>query len=78
MPRKPSIPAYRLHKPSGRAKVKIGQRIIYLGKYGTDESREAYAKVLADFLSGRTIEPPKPTSLGVITPKLIIGVVVAR
>ncbi len=73
MPRKPKIPAYSLHKPSGLAVVKVKQRSIYLGEYGSDESREAYARIIADLLAGRPITPqaaPKkgnPTLLPTIT-----------
>lgn len=58
MPRKTRVPGYLLHKPSGRAIVKVRGRIIYLGAHGSDESREAYARIIADLLAGRTIAPP--------------------
>ena len=32
MAAKPRIPSYCLHKPSGRAVVKVKGKIIYLGK----------------------------------------------
>ncbi len=37
------VPSYRLHKPSGQARVIINDEHIYLGRYGSDESREKYA-----------------------------------
>ena len=43
--RKP--PKYSLHKPSGQAKVRSGGRTVYLGKYGSPESKEAYARFIA-------------------------------
>jgi integrase len=53
MPRStPSIPKYSLHKPSGRARVRIGGRDIYLGAYGSPESKEAYNRVIAEHLAG--------------------------
>jgi hypothetical protein len=52
MPRStPSIPKYSRHKPSGRARVRIGGRDIYLGAYGSPESKEAYNRVIAEHLA---------------------------
>lgn len=39
MAKRPRIPKYSLHKPSGRARVILNGRHIFLGKYGSDESR---------------------------------------
>ena len=47
MPRQ-SVPSYRLHKPSGQARTIIHGRHIYLGKYNSPESREKYARLLAE------------------------------
>ncbi|MCO6044633.1 site-specific integrase [Aeoliella sp. ICT_H6.2] len=79
MARPPKVPSYSLHKPSGRAVVKVKGRSIYLGKYGSDESRDAYARIVADLLAGRPIEKPD-TNRGNPTPKpsLTIGELVAR
>ena len=46
MPRKP-VPSYRLHKASGQARTIINGRHIYLGKYGSPESRQRYALLFA-------------------------------
>ncbi len=43
--RKP--PAYRLHKPTGQAVVRIDGRDFYLGRHGTDASHEAYRRLIA-------------------------------
>ena len=48
MPRKKCIPAYRLHKPSGQVRVIIDCRHVYLGQYGSPESRETYARLIAE------------------------------
>jgi integrase len=49
MPRQSShVPAYRLHKPSGQARVIIKGEHVYLGKYGSTESREKYARLIAE------------------------------
>jgi integrase len=41
------VPAYGLHKASGQARVKHRGKSIYLGKYGTPESKDAYARFIA-------------------------------
>jgi integrase len=41
------LPKYSSHKPSGQAKVRFNGRTIYLGKYGSPESKEAYARFIA-------------------------------
>jgi hypothetical protein len=50
------VPKYRLHRTSGRAVVTLpapgrGQRghDVFLGKYGSRESRQQYAQVLAEW-----------------------------
>jgi hypothetical protein len=40
-------PSYRHHKPSKQAFVQFKKRRIYLGKYDTPESQEAYNRFLA-------------------------------
>ena len=51
-PRK-TVPKYSHHKPSGRAYVRVPdgpgrRRVIYLGAFGTPESRDAYALEIAN------------------------------
>ena len=46
--RKGHVPSYRLHKPSGQARVIINREHIYLGPYGSPESREKYARLIAE------------------------------
>jgi hypothetical protein len=43
------VPSYSLHKASGQARIVIGGRSIYLGKYGSPESHEAYARAVTKF-----------------------------
>ncbi len=45
------IPKYRLHKPSGLAVVRLNGRDVYLGQHGTEESRQRYEQVIAEWLS---------------------------
>ena len=72
MPRRPSVPAYRLHKQSGQAVVTLRhpatglRRDILLGRQGTPESQREYARVLAEIAAGsvppgRAAPPPRPT-----------------
>lgn len=60
MPRSksPSVPSYRLHKPSGRAVVRLNERDYYLGPHGTEQSRAAYERLIAEWIShGRQMPP---------------------
>ena len=58
MPRtQKGIPCYCLHRPSGKAVVRLNGRDHYLGSYGTEESRLAYDRKIAEWLaSGRRVE----------------------
>ena len=72
MSRKPGhVPAYRLHKPSGQARVIVGGEHIYLGRYGSAESREKYARIIAESTTGQV--GVKPTNNGGDLPKLSIN-----
>jgi hypothetical protein len=51
MPKRP--PKYSLHKPSGRARVRINGKDIYLGDYESRESRERYNQIVAKWLTGK-------------------------
>ena len=53
MPRRTGhVTAYRLHRASGQARVIVNREHIYLGKFGAPESREEYARVLAELNAG--------------------------
>jgi hypothetical protein len=45
------LPNYRLHKGSGQALVQIDGQRIYLGKHGTEESKEKYHRVVGEWLA---------------------------
>ena len=45
------IPAYRLHKPTGQAVVRLDGRDIYLGKHDSPASREKYRRTVAEWLT---------------------------
>src|SRR4051794_17132150 len=51
------IPAYRLHKPTGQAVVRLNGRDFYLGKHGTEASHEAYRRTVAEWL---VTDRPRP------------------
>ena len=43
------IPSYRLHKPSQQAVVRIEGKDLYLGRYGTRDSRSKDARWIAEW-----------------------------
>lgn len=43
-----SVPRYLHHKPSGQARVCVGNREVYLGVYNSPESLEAYRRLIAE------------------------------
>lgn len=53
MPRpKTSLPAYCLHKTSGRAVVFIDRKPVYLGKFNSPEARRKYGEIIANLSKG--------------------------
>jgi len=58
-----SVPRYTLHKPTGYARVRIGGKDHYLGVYGSPDSHQRYAALIADWQS-RQGESPKNLTLG--------------
>lgn len=61
MPKTARIPSYKLHKASGQARVIIRGRQIYLGAFGSPESQEKYARLIAEFAVGKEPEQSKPS-----------------
>lgn len=55
-------PKYRLHKGSGQALVQINGERIYLGKYDTEESKEQYRRLVAEYLASG--QSPKTNGAG--------------
>lgn len=54
------VPKYRLHRGSGQAFVVVNGEQKYLGKYGTEKSKRAYAREVAKLAAGqRTNGPPR-------------------
>lgn len=54
------VPKYCLFKPRGRAYVRIGGKVRYLGKYGSAESREEYRRILAQLDAAPAVPIDKP------------------
>ncbi len=76
MPRpKNPIPSYLLHKPSGQARVIINGQTIYLGKYGSKESKERYHRLLAEFPTPESrvlvIEDDEPVAVAALAAKFV-------
>ena len=52
------IPKYRLHRPSGQAVARFNGIDYYLGKHGSQESRDEYDRLLGEWMiKGR--QPPR-------------------
>ncbi|MBC8352204.1 MAG: site-specific integrase [Planctomycetes bacterium] len=45
------LPSYSHHKATGQAYVRLNGKFVYLGKYGTDESRAKYERVIGAWLA---------------------------
>lgn len=52
MPKAPSF-AYRLHRASGQAFVRVSGKFVYLGQYGSPESRTRHRNIVAAAMAGR-------------------------
>ena len=53
-------PGYCKHKPTGQAYVNFGGKVIYLGTHGTEESKERYNRLKAEWLVNRHSEKFQP------------------
>ncbi len=52
MSRPKGLPSYRLHKASGQARAIVGGRHVYMGPYGSPESHERFARLIAECVRG--------------------------
>jgi integrase len=79
MPRLRGTPSYRLHKQSGQAVVTLtdpsGQRRdVLLGKYGTSDSRQEYARVILEWeTAGRRLPLQDAQAPGLTLNELILA-----
>ncbi|WLD14688.1 tyrosine-type recombinase/integrase [Planctellipticum variicoloris] len=53
------IPKYRRHRPSGQAVVRFNGSDYYLGKYGSQESRDEYDRLLGEWMVNGRQAPPR-------------------
>lgn len=53
----PKLPKLTHNKASGRARVRIRGKDVYLGRWGTPEAEEAYRRLCVDLLEGRDPSP---------------------
>src|SRR5689334_11922448 len=65
MPAKSHTPSYRRHV-SGRAPVRLNGRDIYLGTFGTEESRRNYDRVIAEWLARSRRPAIDPNDLTIV------------
>jgi integrase len=74
MPRRLSVPSYRLHKQSGQAVVTLPdglgrRRDVLLGEFGSPASRQEYARVIAEWeANGRRVpraEAPRAVDISI-------------
>jgi hypothetical protein len=52
MPKKSSVPAYRLHRASGQAVVTLNGVDHYLGRWNSPESKAEYDRLISEWLIG--------------------------
>ena len=50
-------PAYRLYKRTGQAVVTLDGNDLYLGPYGSAESRQEYDRLIAEWLTNGRSRP---------------------
>jgi integrase len=70
------LPSYCRHKASGQAVVTLDGRDVYLGPYGSPESKDAYDKAVAEWLArGRSAPPPpgQPPSAELTVSEVILA-----
>ena len=75
MPKNDHVPAYRRHKSSGQARVIINQEHIYLGKYGSAESREKYARLISELNANGSVAASSAIG-GASCPQLLINALI--
>ena len=72
MPRTTKPPAYRMYRRTGQAVVTLGGKDFYLGPYGTKVSRDAYDRLVGEWLvNGRRVPAREKNTDGATTMELI-------
>src|SRR5262245_29825744 len=54
------LPKYRHYKPKDLAVVRLDGKDHYLGRYGSEESREKYRRLVAEWLAAGRSDRPRP------------------
>ena len=72
------LPKYRHYKPKDLAVVRLDGKDHYLGKYGSEESREKYRRLVAEWFataghSARPNSAPSETVVGLTVNQLILA-----
>jgi len=60
----PKVPTYGLHKPTGQARCYVNGKTVYLGKYGSEESRIRFGEIVGRLIGGQSIDPIARTKSG--------------
>jgi integrase len=68
----PRIPCYRRHRASGQAVVTLCGQDVYLGKYGSKESKTRYDTVVNEWLARGRRLPERPGE-GKLVKELVLG-----
>jgi integrase len=63
----PKVPTYGLHKPTGQARCYVNGKTVYLGKYGSEESRIRFGEIVGKLVSGQIFDPIARTKSGSTT-----------
>jgi integrase len=75
---RPTFPRYSHHKSTGRAYVKVAGRFRYLGRFGSAESHEQYARFIREYQTTGTISATAcPPSGGPAVELTVAGVLAA-
>jgi integrase len=73
MPRRSTTPpAYKRHAATGQARVRMHGRDHYLGPYGSKESKQRYAALVADWSIRGGLPDGKPTPTGLPTKSITV------
>ena len=63
----PKLPTYGLHKLTGQARCYVNGKTIYLGKYGSEESRIRFGELVGKLVGGQQIDPIARKKVGSTT-----------
>src|SRR5262245_59709942 len=71
MARSPRVPTYRPHS-SGQARVTLGGKDHLLGPYGSAQSKEAYRRLVAEWLERHEQPPPQEQAAPLTVNELLV------